>query len=94
MAAGLTGENIQGFIVPRANSAEAAIASPVPVFPAENLEQVSLFLQGVRNLEAAGQTDTSEETPPPGSPDLSEVRGQQLAKRALEVAAAGGTMSS
>lgn len=90
MAAGLTGENIQGFIVPRANSAEAAIASPVPVFPAENLEQVSLFLQGVRNLEAAGQTDTSEETPPPGSPDLSEVRGQQLAKRALEVAAAGG----
>lgn len=88
MASGLSGTGLEGFIVPSANSGEAAIASPVPVFPADSLEQVSLFLQGLNNLSQASDAPScqQEET----FPDFSEVRGQQQAKRALEIAAAGG----
>ena len=89
MAAGLNGQGIEGFIVPTANAGEAVIASPVPVFPAENLGQVSLFLQGLNNLEESTETDILNQTEPVIA-DFSEVRGQQQAKRALEIAAAGG----
>jgi len=89
MAAGLRGADIEGFIVPSSNAGEAAIASPVPVFPADNLEQVSLFLQGANRLDIAEEDPV---TPSLGEnfPDMSEVRGQQQAKKALEIAAAGG----
>ncbi|HOP27617.1 MAG TPA: magnesium chelatase domain-containing protein, partial [Candidatus Sabulitectum sp.] len=89
MAAGLNGMGLQGLIVPRSSAPEAAIASPVPVFPADNLEQVSLFLQGVNSLEQATDIPRPAQAPGPVS-DLSEVRGQAQAKRALEIAAAGG----
>ena len=89
MAAGLHGQGIDGFIVPSSNAGEAAIASPVPVFPAENLEQVSLFLQGLGNLKQAEETDMAENEELSVA-DFSEVKGQQQAKRALEIAAAGG----
>ncbi len=89
MAAGLNGQGIEGFIVPAANAGEAVIASPVPVFPAENLEQVSLFLQGLNNLQESTESEVlnGQES---SIADFSEVRGQQQAKRALEIAAAGG----
>ncbi len=89
MAAGLNGQGIEGFIVPVANAGEAVIASPVPVFPAENLEQVSLFLQGLNNLQESTESEVLNSLEP-SIADFSEVRGQQQAKRALEIAAAGG----
>ena len=89
MAAGLNGQGIDGFIVPAANAGEAVIASPVPVYPADNLEQVSLFLQGLNNLKESGETQILSNSQP-AIADFSEVRGQQQAKRALEIAAAGG----
>jgi magnesium chelatase family protein len=90
MAAGLCADGIMGFIVPAANSGEAAIASPVPVYSAHSLEQVSLFLQGLGVLDQA--TELPEDCPEDweSCSDFSEVRGQNLAKRALEIAAAGG----
>jgi len=89
MSAGLNAEGIDGLIVPMANAGEAVIASPVPVFPADNLEQVSLFLQGLENLKESTETISLGLVEPFVS-DYSEVRGQQQAKRALEIAAAGG----
>lgn len=89
MAAGLNGQGIEGFIVPTANAGEAVIASPVPVFAADNLEQVSLFLQGLNNLKESTESEILKQ-PELTIADFSEVRGQQQAKRALEIAAAGG----
>jgi magnesium chelatase family protein len=84
---------VRELVVPAANAAEAAAlrdveAGGIPVIAAENLRQILLHLRGEAVLEAAP-------APPfhhvvlDGGPDLSEVRGQETAKRALEIAAAG-----
>ncbi|MCD6098125.1 YifB family Mg chelatase-like AAA ATPase [bacterium] len=84
------GLDLKGLIVPKANGKEAAIVSGVDVFPVNNLQEaVSFFLY--RNIEPyrlkAEEVFTDE---PTSVLDFSDVRGQRTAKRALEVAAAGG----
>ncbi len=77
----------RAMFVPRANGTEAALASP-DVYVADNLLDVTGHLTGSCRLSPLPQKE-----PPLNSavvPDLSEVKGQHLAKRALEVAAAGG----
>jgi magnesium chelatase family protein len=76
-------------IVPRGNSAEAGLARGVKVLVAESLEQVVLHLRGRLTLPSAPATEFVPETSN-FSGDLSEVRGQASARRALELAAAGG----
>jgi len=75
-------------VVPRANAAEAALVSDAEVLVADTLAEVCGWLRGAQELappgEAAGIFD--EVT----GPDLSDVRGQLQARRALEIAAAGG----
>jgi len=73
-------------IVPLANGAEAALAAEVEAFTARTLLEVCGHLSGHRPLPQAI-------APPCGydhGPDLRDVRGQAQARRALEVAAAGG----
>lgn len=76
-----------GMVVPAPNGAEAVLAN-TDVRPSGSLLEVSAYLHG--------RVDIPPLTPvrPPSSllvePDLSEVRGQDQAKRALEIAAAGG----
>jgi len=74
-------------VVPRENSDEAALAR-CPVYPAATLLDVIAHLRGVHTIEAAPAI-----RPEPAhseGPDLEDVRGQTRAKRALEIAAAGG----
>lgn len=73
-------------IVPEGNGAEAALASGVEVTTARTLLEVCAALEGRKQLPAAIALPTSRD---PG-PDLADVRGQAHARRALEVAAAGG----
>jgi magnesium chelatase family protein len=75
-------------IVPAANAHEAALVSHPQALCALTLRDVVQYLSGSFDLPRA-QLDR----PTPGptlEPDLSDVRGQSAAKRALEVAAAGG----
>jgi len=80
---------IQTAIVPRGNSAEAGLARGVKVLVADTLEQVLKHLRGHLALPAAPPTHFVPQMSV-ASGDLSEVRGQASARRALEMAAAGG----
>lgn len=78
-------------LVPSGNAAEAALVEKVDVYGVDTLEQAMKFLNGTQRLEPV-RVDARELLARNGrrSPDLAEVKGQEAAKRALEVAAAGG----
>src|SRR5574340_313260 len=77
----------RAFILPQANAAEAALVEEATVYPAQSLLQVAAHLAGREALTPyAGQPQTVA----PRYPDMREVKGQAQAKRALEIAAAGG----
>ena len=76
----------RALIVPVANGPEAALATACTVRVARTLADVVAHLHGRRVLPLATPPEATCET----GPDLRDVRGQALARRALEVAAAGG----
>lgn len=83
-------EGKRGLLVPAANAAEAAVVKGIDVFPLHNLRQAVAFLERTQNIEATRiDVDALFESPPNDSMDFSEVRGQEMVKRALEIAAAG-----
>jgi len=82
---------LQALMVPAVNAAEAALASGPPVFGVETLSEAIAHLRG-ESLRAPTAVDAAAllAAAPPATGDLADVRGQVHAKRALEVAAAGG----
>ena len=79
------------FIVPKANEKEAGYIHGITVFAANHLKEVVEHLTGVSPLKKAeAQVFEAGAKQELSSHDLAFVRGQPLAKRALEVAVAGG----
>jgi len=81
---------VRGVIVAAENVAEAAVVEGLDVRGAETLREVCDFLAGRVELPRHASTHA---TPPPEDSsllDLVDIRGQDHAKRAFEVAAAGG----
>lgn len=75
-------------ILPHDNGAEAALVGDAEVYTARSLLQVCAFLRGDSALARAQAAAPS--AGPPERADLRDVCGQAAARRALEVAAAGG----
>jgi magnesium chelatase family protein len=75
-------------IVPRDNGAEAALVRGADVRVADSLLAVCAHLAGRAELPCA-QANPEPAPTPEDEADLAEVRGQQQARRALEIAAAG-----
>ena len=76
-------------VVPRANAAEAALISDADVRVADSLAEVCGWLRGTQDLPAPAAAPANDDVAGDG-PDLRDVRGQRHARRALEIAAAGG----
>ncbi len=76
-----------GLICPAAQGSEAAWAGKVEVLAAPDLLALLSHLKGTQLLPAPAR---GEAEPLAAGPDLKQVKGQEVAKRALEIAAAGG----
>ena len=81
-------ESSHRLFIPRANLEEASLAEGIDLHPVEHLLQLSNHLCG-RSLISPERIHVPENGLAETLPDLSEVRGQAQAKRALIIAAAG-----
>ena len=82
---------IRKVVLPRDNAAEVAVVSGMEVYPAGSLYEVTQHLSGKMPIPAQAQKSYEEcLAQAKFDMDLSQVRGQQLPRRALEIAAAGG----
>lgn len=91
MALAARDEGVRRFLVPAENAAEAAIVSGLEVYGIKRLDEAVTFLAGVGDLEQKViDPDALFTQQDADAVDFAEVRGQEYAKRALEIAAAGG----
>lgn len=81
------GRGFEGLVLPPGNAAQAAVVPGLTVWSAESLAQVVGMLQGNTMLAKGCPNDNGHREP---VSDLCEVFGQDIARRALEIAAAGG----
>jgi magnesium chelatase family protein len=81
-------DGVASILLPSANACEAAVVEPLQVIPVDSLQDAvdALNQPGGRRAPVA----PARARAPVAYPDFCEVRGQQLARRALEVAASGG----
>lgn len=80
----------RGVVLPMQSAREAALVSGIEVFGVESLDQAKRFLEGELELTQFDRSSAFDATTETHLLDFDEVKGQNQARRAVEVAVAGG----
>ncbi len=83
-------QGIKNIIIPTENLAEATLINGINILPAKNLKQVIEHLLKKQIISPAEKIIFKDQTGADTPFDMSQIKGQEFAKRALEVAASGG----
>jgi magnesium chelatase family protein len=83
-------QGIKKLVLPAENAAEASVVSGLDVFGVRSLAEVVAFLARPEEFQKAVPDQAKAAVMQETVPDFGDVRGQTIAKRALQVAAAGG----
>ena len=88
-------ELLRGIIVPSANAGEAAVVEEIDVIAVNSLAQTVAFLAGELEIEPTpSRLDELFQELSHYEEDFADVRGQEMAKRAVTIAAAGSAQST
>ncbi|MCQ2476931.1 MAG: YifB family Mg chelatase-like AAA ATPase [Clostridia bacterium] len=83
-------DGIKNVFVPSANALESSVVTGINVFAVSTVKEVINHLTGESPLEPVTYNEQDELLNKPPLPDFRDVMGQQEARYALEIAAAGG----
>lgn len=81
---------VREILLPAANAGEASALAAARIIAVGTLTEAVRHVLGAAPIGAASPRPFGEGGPRTAAPDLAQVRGQEVAKRSLEVAAAGG----
>lgn len=81
---------MSGCIVPRENVREASLVRGMKIYGVSTLQEAVAFIQGILQIDAAEYTDGSEmQEPHANQMNFADIRGQEVLKRGMEIAASG-----
>jgi len=83
-------EGKRGILVPVENAEEAAVVEGLDVYPVKTLRQAADFLAGTLEQETYRRAQVLPQAFAEDDLDFADVKGQEQAKRAIEIAVAGG----